>query len=57
MRKTDKMIKVMKFFVLCLLQSNQVKRTPQDSINEWNWKLNPKVVVDIFWFISAFLYL
>ena len=34
MRKTDKMIKVMKFFVLCLLQSNQVKRTPQDSINE-----------------------
>ena len=38
------------------LQSNQVKRTPQESINEFNiQKLNPLLVVD-FRLISAFLY-
>ena len=40
----------------CVLQSNQVKRTPQESINEFIiQKLNPLLVVD-FRFISAFLY-
>ena len=39
-----------------LLQSNQVKRTPQESINEFIiQKLNPLLVVD-FRSISAFLY-
>ena len=39
-----------------LLQSNQVKRTPQESINEFIiQKLNPLLVVD-FRLISAFLY-
>ena len=38
------------------LQSNQVKRTPQESINEFIiQKLNPLLVVD-FRLISAFLY-
>ena len=38
------------------LQSSQVKRTPQASINEFIIrKLNPLVVVD-FRFISAFLH-
>ena len=39
-----------------LLQSNKVKRTPQESINEFIiQKLNPLPVVD-FRLISAFLY-
>ena len=39
-----------------ILQSSQVKRTPQDYINEFIIrKLNPLVVVD-FIFISAFLH-
>ena len=39
-----------------LLQSSQVKRIPQDSINEFIIrKLNPSVVVD-FRFISTFLH-
>ena len=39
-----------------LLQSNQVKRTPQEYINEFIiQKLNPLLVVD-FRLISAFLY-
>ena len=39
-----------------VLQSNQVKRTPQESINEFIiQKLNPLLVVD-FRLISAFLY-
>ena len=38
------------------LQSNQVKHTPQESINEFIiQKLNPLLVVD-FRLISAFLY-
>ena len=38
------------------LQSNQVKRTPQEPINEFIiQKLNPLLVVD-FRLISAFLY-
>ena len=38
------------------LQSNQVKRTPQECINEFIiQKLNPLLVVD-FRLISAFLY-
>ena len=38
------------------LQSNQVKRTPQEAINEFIiQKLNPLLVVD-FRLISAFLY-
>ena len=38
------------------LQSSQVKRTPQDPINEFIiWNLNLFVVVD-FRFISAFLH-
>ena len=38
------------------LQSNQVKRTPQESINEFiTQNLNPLLVVD-FSLISAFLY-
>ena len=38
------------------LHSSQVKRTPQDSINEFIiQKLNPLVLVD-FRFISAFLH-
>ena len=38
------------------LQSNQVKRTPQEFINEFIiQKLNPLLVVD-FRLISAFLY-
>ena len=38
------------------LQSNQVKRTPQESINEFIiQKLNPLLVVD-FRLISAFLH-
>ena len=38
------------------LQSNQVKLTPQDSINEFiNQKLNPLVVLD-FRFISTILH-
>ena len=38
------------------LQSNQVKRTPQQAINEFIiQKLNPLLVVD-FRLISAFLY-
>ena len=38
------------------LQSNQVKRTPQDAINEFIiQKLNPLVVVN-FKFISEFLH-
>ena len=42
--------------VLLLLQSSQVNRTPQDSINEFIiHKLNPLVVVN-FRFISAFLH-
>ena len=42
--------------VLLLLQSSQVNRTPQDSINEFIiQKLNPLVVVN-FRFISAFLH-
>ena len=42
---------------LCnVLQSNQVKRTPQEYINEFIiQKLNPLLVVD-FRLISAFLY-
>ena len=40
----------------CLLQSNQVKRTPQEDINEFIiQKLNPLLVVD-FRLISAFLH-
>ena len=39
-----------------LLQSNQVKRTPQESVNEFIiQKVNPWLVVD-FRLISAFLY-
>ena len=40
------------------LQSRQVKRTPQDSINELNiWKMNPLIVpVTIVKFNSAFLH-
>ena len=39
-----------------IVQSNQVKRTPQESINEFIiQKLNPSLVVD-FRLISAFLY-
>ena len=40
------------------LQSRQVKRTPQDSINELNiWKMNPLIVpVTIVKFKSAFLH-
>ena len=39
-----------------VLQSNQVKRTPQEAINEFIiQKLNPLLVVD-FRLISAFLY-
>ena len=41
---------------LLSLQSNQVKRTPQQSINEFIiQKLNPFLVVD-FRLMSAFLY-
>ena len=40
-----------------ILQSNQVKRTPQEPINEFIiQKLNPLLVVD-FRLISAFLYM
>ena len=43
-------------FFLENLQSNQVKRTPQESINEFIiQKLNPLLVVD-FRLISAFLH-
>ena len=44
------------FNILKQLQSNQVKRTPQDAINEFIiQKLNPLVVVN-FRFISEFLH-
>ena len=44
------------FNILKQLQSNQVKRTPQDTINEFIiQKLNPLVVVN-FRFISEFLH-
>ena len=37
-----------KFFSCMALQSKQVKRTPQDSINELIiWKTNPLVVVPV----------
>ena len=42
--------------IVLLQQVTQVKRTPQDSINEFIFgKLNPLVVVE-FRFISAFLH-
>ena len=47
-----------KLILLCIsnLQSSQVKRTPQNSINEFNIrKLSPLAVVD-FRFISTFLH-
>ena len=41
--------------IAAVLQSNQVKRTPQEAINEFIiQKLNPLLVVD-FRLISAFL--
>ena len=44
------------FNILKQLQSNQVKRTPQDTINEFIiQKLNPLVAVN-FRFISEFLH-
>ena len=44
------------FNILKQLQSHQVKRTPQDAINEFIiQKLNPLVVVN-FRFISEFLH-
>ena len=46
----------MQSLMLCILQSNQVKRTPQEYINEFIiQKLNPLLVVD-FRLISAFLH-
>ena len=47
---------VLRFEIVLVLQSNQVKRTPQEFINEFIiQKLNPLLVVD-FRFISAFLH-
>ena len=45
-----------KSIIILDIKSNQVKRTPQESINEFIiQKLNPLLVVD-FRLISAFLY-
>ena len=47
---------VLRFEIVLVLQSNQVKRTPQEFINEFIiQKLNPLLVVD-FRLISAFLH-
>ena len=50
-------VTTIQYFIVCIvLQSNQVKRTPQEYINEFiTQELNPLLVVD-FRLISAFLH-
>ena len=55
-KKYAKLTRVFQKLGLHALQSNQVKRTPQEAINEFIiQKLNPLLVVD-FRLISAFLH-
>ena len=55
-KRGDKIGSLYSFLLTVKLQSSQVKRTPQDTINEFIIrKLNALVVVD-FRFISAFLH-